>query len=256
MNGLLMAVLFIGGFVLYAIVGAPIVRRFIRHQVREGHNDVLVPLFLTAGVIYAVLLGFMVVGEWEAYDAAHSNAAEEAALLVPLYRMTQVMAADKGAEMRHAIREYPEDVVKGWDSFAAGKRNRQAGHDVNEIFRIFGTLTPATKARELIAQEFLTTFSHIVLDRNKRYNQAAESLSWIMWFAAIVGGVITVGMSFFLFMDRFWPQLLAIGVMATLIGALLFTMAVLSRPFVGPLAIEPEPFETALKVFDDVDQGN
>jgi len=256
MNGVITAVLFVGGFVLYAVVGASIVRKLIHHQIREGHNDVLVPLFLTAGVIYAVLLGFMVVGEWEAYDSAHTNVAEEAAILVPLYRQTTVMAPEKGAEMRQVLREYAEDVVKGWEGFAAGHRNKQAGRDVNEVFRVFGTLTPATKARELIAGQFLENFSHLVLDRNKRYAQAAEKLSWIMWFAAVAGGVITIGMSFFLFMERFWPQLLAVSVMAALIGALLFTLAVLSRPFVGPLAIPPEPFEQALSVFDDVDHGN
>jgi Protein of unknown function (DUF4239) len=256
MNGLLLAVLFVGGFVLYAVVGASMVRKLIRHQVAEGHNDVLVPLFLTAGVIYAVLLGFMVVGEWEAYDAAHNNTAEEAALLVPLYRQTTVMAPEKGAEMRQVLREYAEDVVKGWEGFASGHRNKQAGKDVNEIFGVFATLTPATKARELIAAQFLETFSKLVLDRNKRNLQATESLSWIMWFAAIAGGVVTVGMSFILFMDRFWPHLLAVCVMAALIGSLLFTLAVLSRPFVGPLAIEPAPFENALSVFDDVDHGN
>ena len=32
---------------------------------QEGHNDVLVPIFLNAGVLFAVLLGFMVVaGDW------------------------------------------------------------------------------------------------------------------------------------------------------------------------------------------------
>lgn len=44
-------------------MGTIVVRKLIHRHIAEGHNDVLVPLFLTAGVIYAVLLGFMVVGE-------------------------------------------------------------------------------------------------------------------------------------------------------------------------------------------------
>src|ERR1700728_3503873 len=108
MNAILLAMLSVGSAVLYAVVGVALARRYIHRRVAEGHNDVLVPLFLTAGVIYAVLLGFMVVGEWESYDAAHANTAEEAALMVPLYRQTTVMAEEKGAELRHTIREYAE----------------------------------------------------------------------------------------------------------------------------------------------------
>ena len=83
MSGVLLAILFVGGAIANAIAGVLVARKYVHGHVAEGHNDVLVPLFLTAGVIYAVLLGFMVVAVWESYDAAHANAAEEAAMLVP-----------------------------------------------------------------------------------------------------------------------------------------------------------------------------
>jgi hypothetical protein len=258
MNGFLLAVLFVGGAVLYAVVGVLLIRRYVHRHVAEGHNDVLVPLFLTAGVIYAVLLGFMVVAVWESYDAAHANAAEEAALLVPLYRQTGDMAPEKGEEMRKLIREYSEAVVGDeWASLqATGRASQKARKAVGDIVRFFGTLTPATKVREIIAAQFLQTFSQVVVDRNKRVLQASESLSWVMWLGAVGGGVITVGMSFILFMDRAWPHVLMTSVMSALIGMLLFMMAMLSRPFVGPLALQPEPFEMSLAAFDDIDRGN
>lgn len=251
-----LAALFIGGAILYGIVGVIVGRKLLRHHVREGHNDVLVPLFLTAGVMYAVLLAFLVVAEWEFHDAAYGNAAEEAALLVPLYRQSTVMAIEHGKEMRQAIRDYAEDVIKGWEPFSHGQRNLKAGRDVNEITRVFGSLSPATKARELIAAQFLQTFSDVVFHRNKRYLHAAESLSWIMWLGSVGGGALVIGMTFFLYMERSWPHVTAVSVMSALFGLMLFMMALLSRPFLGPLAIEPAPFEQTLAVFDQVDQGN
>ena len=255
MNEFVYALMFVGGSVLFAVVGVITGRRFVRHQVAEGHNDVLVPIFLTAGVIYAVLLGFTVIAEWELYGNAKNNTAEEAALLVPLYRQTRVMEEEKGGEIRHLIRAYAEHVVHGWDAFRNGQRNTAAGHDSNEIIRVFASMTPGNKARELVSAQFLQTFSQMVLNRNKRYVHATESLSPIMWIGILIGGIITIGLSFIIFMERCWPHVLGVSVMSALIGMLLFMAAVLSRPFQGPLAIDPAPFEQVLAVFDQVDKG-
>jgi hypothetical protein len=249
------AILFVGGATLYGIVGVLLTRRVVRRHVAEGHNDVLVPIFLTAGVIYAVLLGFTVVAEWESYDAAKTNASEEAALLVPLYRQTRVMDVEKGDGMRHLIRSYAEHVVHGWEAFAHGERNTTAGADTNEMIRIFSSMTPANKARELVSAQFLQTFSEMVFKRNKRYAHAVESLSPLMWMGIIVGGLVTIGFTFIVYMERCWPHVVAVAVLSSLIGLLLFVAALFSRPFQGPLAIDPAPFEQVLAVFEQVDKG-
>jgi Protein of unknown function (DUF4239) len=254
MYWVLLAVLCVCGAVAYAVAGVLLGRRFTHGHVAEGHNDVLVPLFLTAGVIYAVLLGFLVIGMWESYDAAHANTAEEASLLVPMYRQSEVMAPEKGDAMRELIRKYAEEVVKGWPTFqSTGRGSPEARKSVDEILKVFATLTPATKPREIVAAQFLQTFSQLLLDRNKRLLQASESLSWIMWLAAGGGGIVTVGMSFLLYMDRPRPHVIMTSVLSALIGVLLFIMAVLNHPFVGPLGISPEPFEASQQLFDQID---
>ncbi|HEY5337285.1 MAG TPA: hypothetical protein VIJ85_03705 [Rhizomicrobium sp.] len=258
MNGLLLAIVFVGGAVAYAIGGVLLTRKYVHHHVAEGHNDVLVPLFLTAGVIYAVLLGFMVVAVWESYDAAHETAATEAATLVPLYRQTSDMAPIPGAKMRAVIRQYAEYVVSDeWKSLeTTGHASEKARKASGDILRVYATLSPINKIREIIDAQFLSTYSDVLIERNKRLMQATESLSWVMWLGAIGGAVVVIGMSFIIYMDNWWPHVLMVCVMSALIGMLLFMMAVLSRPFVGPLALESAPFEASLKVFDDVDKGN
>ena len=254
MTYILIAIAVVIGSILYAVVGVLVGRRVIRRHVREGHNDVMVPMFLTAGVIYAVLLAFMVIAMWESYDGASANTAEEASLMVPMYRQSMNFPPSVGIEMRKLIRGYGEGVIDRWENFRhTGEGSESARLIVDRMIYLFGSLEPESKGKEIAAAQFFDTFSKLMTDRNKRLLQASESLSWIMWVAAIGGGLVTVGMAFILYMDKPMPQLVMTSVLSLLIGMLLLIMIVLNKPFVGPLGIEPEPFEASLQLFDKID---
>jgi len=255
MSYILIGILVVGASILYAVVGVLVGRRIIRRHVAEGHNDVMVPMFLTAGVIYAVLLAFMVIAMWESYDNAASNTAEEASLLVPMYRQAWDFPKEQGPEVRKLVRNYAEGVIAQWERFrTTAQGSTSARMNVDRIIYLMGNLEPPTKGKEIVAAQFFQTFSHLMTDRNKRLLQAAESLSWIMWVAAVGGGLVTVGMCFVLYMDKPWPHVVMTSVLSALIGMLLLIMIILNRPFVGPLGIEPEPFATTLELFDQIDE--
>src|SRR5579863_9737856 len=57
-----------------------------------------------------------------------------------------VMDAHGRDEMRKVLREYAEHVVQGWQRFAKGERNRQAGHDAYALLSVIGELKFETKA--------------------------------------------------------------------------------------------------------------
>src|SRR3954454_8608794 len=107
-----LALVIVGGSIAFCVVGVLIGRALIRKNVAAFHNEVVISLFTAAGVVYAVLLGFLVVVVWEAYDGAHRNLADEAATLVPLYRLTYGMQAAEGEQLRTLIRDYARAVVE------------------------------------------------------------------------------------------------------------------------------------------------
>ncbi|MFL5238604.1 MAG: hypothetical protein ACJ8EL_13555 [Rhizomicrobium sp.] len=252
-----LAILMVVFAIAFATIGVLAGRRLLRKQVAAFHNEVVISLFATAGVVYAVLLGFLVVVVWEAYDTAHRNTGEEAATLITLYRLTYGMQHAHGAEARKFIRAYTDAVITDeWPTMSKAKAgSSKARLAIGELDLQFSQLSDAQKDSDAqVDAEFLNTKSVIIADRNKRLLQASDRIPWVMWLGAVGGGVIVMFMSFFIYMDDAWPHVLMASLAAALMGLLLFIMIVLSRPFSGPMALEPEYFRLALKVMDDVDR--
>jgi len=261
MGTVMLAVLMIGGPAAYAALGVVLCRRRLRGRVREGHNEVLVGIFLNAGVLFAVLLAFMVIAVWESYETAKSTVATEAATLVTLYRTTYGLPPETGDKLRSMARDYAKAVVEDeWPTQAAAREGSSVARKaIGSMFRAFGDSTisiDVKKANPFICQAFMTAVTEVTAARNQRNIQAHESLPWVMWLAAIGGAFIVISMSCYLYMEAQRPHVLMAAAMAALIGTLLFTCQIMNHPFRGPLAIHPEPFETTLRVFQEVDRGN
>jgi hypothetical protein len=260
MNYTLLGVLMVLGPAVFAMVGVWISRKVLHGKVVEGHNDVCVPIFLNAGVLFAVLLGFMVVAVWESYDAAKDVAATEAAALVPLYRSTEALPKEPGDKMRELTRNYTEAVIKDeWAKQAVGQPSEEARHAAGMFFKAFGDGTIDAQIKKdypFICTEIMHSINEVTTERNKRAIAASESVPVIMWFAILGSALVIVGMSFVIYMERPLPHFLMAGMMAALIGVLLYACVLLAHPFKGPIAVSPEAFEKTMAVFDDVDRGN
>src|SRR6476659_5689348 len=150
MGAIGLALLIVISSVGFAAGGVLLGRRLLHKHVAAFHNEVVISLFATASVVYAVLLGFLVVVVWEGYDDAHRNVAEEAASMVPLYRLTYGMQGPHGVQSRSLIREYADAVVKDeWPTMGtANAGSMRARHDIGEIDRQFSRLSPAKKAAD------------------------------------------------------------------------------------------------------------
>ena len=71
----------------FTTVISRLVRRRWANEVQAGHNEVTGLMFQTVGVMYALLLAFVVVSTWEAANAADAVATQEAATVQALYRV-------------------------------------------------------------------------------------------------------------------------------------------------------------------------
>jgi hypothetical protein len=241
---------------IFSAAGVSLGRNLLRRRVATGHFEVLAALFQTGGTLHAVFLAFLVVAVWQSYDAARTNVADEASALTTLYRASAGMEHDTGKALRKVIRDYVEAVVQEeWTiQSKTGGASPKARAASLAMYRLFGQEEPAVRQQQAaIDGAALQIVSQIQYDRNRRTLEAEGSLPVIIWLAAIGSGVLVLSMSFFLFMEQVAAQIVVTSMMASTIALLLCITFVLSRPFVGPFALQPEPFVHSLEVFDSVD---
>jgi hypothetical protein len=241
--------------VVFSAVGIWFGRTVVRHR-GDGHHEVLGTLLQTGGTMHAVFLAFLVVAVWQSYDAARGNVAEEASSLTTLYRSTAAMDQGTGRQMRQTLKDYVEAVInREWDIQAkTGGASEDARVASLTLYRILGQ--EASEAKQInaaIDSSALELLSQIQSDRNRRTLQAGQSLPSIVWLAAVGSGTMVLAMSFLMIMEQLRTQVFATSLLACTIGLLLCTTLVLSRPFSGPMAIQPDPFAHSLDVFRSVD---
>jgi hypothetical protein len=193
MNYIFVGFLMILGPVAYAVFGLCFSRKILHGKVREGHNDVCVPIFLNAGVLFAVLLGFMVVAVWESYDAAKSNVAVEATSLVPLYRAAGNLPKEAADKMKELTREYCKIIIEEeWKTQAAtGSPSSNARRQTGNMIRAFGDGTISAQVKKdfpMSCNAVMQCLTEVTNARNKRNLQANENILPIMWVAIGGGG--------------------------------------------------------------------
>src|SRR3954451_24375505 len=101
-----------------AVGGLLLVRRSVALSTLEGHNDVAGFIIAVIGVLYAVLLAFVVVISWQNFDEAHQTASSEAQLVDGLYRDAPAFQPQT-ADMRQKLDSYARSVVtQEWPAMA------------------------------------------------------------------------------------------------------------------------------------------
>src|SRR5581483_3947364 len=87
------------------------VQRSFPYERLRKHNDVAGFLFSVVGVIYAVVLGFVVVVAWQKYDTTVANADTEVAAVSDLYRGVAPFPAPLRSLVRHELHHYIDVMI-------------------------------------------------------------------------------------------------------------------------------------------------
>lgn len=105
---------------ILSIAGTLVFHRFVPQRSLKVHNDITGPIYSTLGVIYAVLLGFVVVIVWQDFNRAKLNVEMEVNCLANLYIDSEPFEQIFKQKVHSGIGIYTKAVIDEWDVLARG----------------------------------------------------------------------------------------------------------------------------------------
>ena len=221
-------------FVALAVGGLVLVQRLVPIERRQEHNDVAGFIYAVLGVAYAVLLGLMVVADWQDWQAAQETATQEANELSAVFWLAHGLPGPEARHIQELARSYARvEVLKEWPLMERGKSSPKAYELLDEMRANVEALHPTKDAQTVLYDNLLQRLHELGDARRARLLEAEEGLPALLWAVLLVGGVITVGFTYLFGLRSTTVHVLMVAALALVIGLVLFTVAALDYLFSG-----------------------
>ena len=243
----LLGLLMISFAVAISIGGILLVRRFFDVKKLRGHNDIAGPVFSTLGVVYAVILAFVMVISWQNYDRASNDVVREANLYADIYRDFSGFPDPQRTQARETMDTYIRTVIEEeWPLLASGGHSRRAQEILAELWTMYAAFEPRTEVEIAFYREALAKMNLAGELRRMRLLEARTGIHPVLWFMLLAGGLLTITSTFFFGSEHLPAQLIITNLLSVLIALMLLTTLVLDYPFSGGVSIGPDAFQQVL----------
>jgi hypothetical protein len=156
---------------------------------RRQQNDVAGFIYAVLGVVYAVLLGLVVVAVWEQWNAAADRADQEASELAEVFWVADRMPESKGHNIQELVHSYARVVVEEeWPLMRQGKSSQKAWALLDEIRSEVQDFQPSTPAQTVLYEQGLERVHALADARRERLLLADHGLPAILWVVLLIGG--------------------------------------------------------------------
>jgi hypothetical protein len=222
-------------------------RRF-RSEVLRQHNDVAGFLFSAVGVIYAVVLGFVVIVVWEKYDATLSNVQTEIAAVSDLYRTVGGLPQPLRGHIRATLVRYVHSVADvEWPQMRNKMTVQRDMPLLEDVGRHIDDYRPSSMGDSNVQQMAMTQLERLFDARRSRVYESGPSVPAVLWFALIAGAIAVLVFAFLFGVENRGAQLVMTAILAGLIGILFIVIEEFDRPFGGSVHISSDGWRILLQ---------
>lgn len=240
--------LYVLAFAAVAIAAHATLRAFVPYErVVEGH-EVAGFIVAVVGVLYSVVLGFLVGAVWTSFVNAQQTTDTEAGYVADAFNFGSQTDPPQRQELQHLIAAYAIAVRDNELSFSQGASLRP-GADVLIRRAIDTTVTmPPPKSTDpgkllesnTIRSALIASLRNVGDARRLRHVQAQSRLPAGMREALLLGAAMVVAFAFFFGVKSFFKQMAMTGLLAGAIGLFFGLVIELSTPYYGAIHVSSD----------------
>ncbi len=242
----LFALLAIGAFVCFGLVGLTLTRDYVKrvHAVDHSHNDVVGYYLAAVTVFYGITLGLVAVSSWTNYAAVQDKVDREAQALGSLYHDVSGYPDPLRTQMQNDLRGYTREVIDhSWPLQRHGVMPMGTNAMIDTFQAHMLQFQPASMAEQVLHAEGFKQFNSLVEARRARLDSINNSLPRALWWMVILGALLSISVTFFFDMRSISMHRWMTLMMSALLGLMIFLIATLDNPFRGKVSVGPQSLE-------------
>ena len=216
------------------------------------------------GVLYAVVLGYVLVNVYESYSTADEKVENEASIVIDLLRDAEGLPPIQGMLFRKATLEYVDSVIDvEWPYMVTNRKFHPETFDrFSDLFHIARQVKCESEEQRIFLSAIVDKLNELSSTRRERVAVANSRLPDMLWGMIIGVGLVAFGICFIFPIENDRVRIFLICSTASVMTFTTLLMYVLDRPYNGSLGIKPDSLQIIRQVIKekalsgDSDEGN
>ncbi|MBS1955783.1 MAG: DUF4239 domain-containing protein [Cyanobacteria bacterium SZAS-4] len=236
--------------VFLSVVGLLFIRKWLEATELKIHHDVTDPLSQVVGMMFAMLLGFMISNSMQRFETARSTVQQEAASLANIFNYAGALQENERKELRKLCIRYADQIVhEEWPLL--GRRNISVStiRTYRTIWEECTNYKPVTQKESNVHQAALAALVSMSDARRLRIEALHNGLPPALWWVLILGGLATIVFTYFFGAPNARLQVIMTAMVTLVISLNIYLLYTFDDPFEGDVMIRPTAFETDLMMF-------
>ena len=241
---------------LGALAGLHLVRKKYPADALKENHEVAAIIFNAFGLLYAVVVAFVVFVTWSGYADAKKNLEMEASQTLDLFYGAKAFPDAVSNTIQQALMRYAAQVESDeLKRMSKGEIAIYSGGALKNLITLFNAMDETAAPNRELYTESLNRLNTLAEYRRLRIFAGNNTVPSVIWTVLLMGGLITVSYTYFFGMKNIKAQYLMTAALTVTITMILVLIYILDHPFTGPNRVSIEPLRQAMDVMQRNYQG-